>query len=68
MNKVLSLVLLVAGLVCLGFGFAAADSLGADLSRFFTGAPTDKAIWLLVVGTVAVLAGAGGLIRSSRRV
>lgn len=57
MNKALGIGLLIAGIVLTVFGINASDSLGSDLSRFFTGTPTDKSIWLLVGGIVA--AGAG---------
>lgn len=65
MNKLLYLVLLIGGIVLIAYGVSAADSLGSDLSRFFTGSPTDKTIWLLIAGTIAALVGAGGLLRSS---
>jgi hypothetical protein len=32
-----------------------------DVSRFFTGAPTDKSLWLLIGGFVAGIAGFSGL-------
>ena len=57
MNKALGIGLLIAGIVLTIFGINASDSLGSDLSRFFTGTPTDKSIWLLAGGIVA--AGAG---------
>ncbi len=66
MNKTLFLVLLIGGIILLVYGVIAADSLGSDLSRFFTGSPTDKTIWLLLVGAVATIVGAGGLLRGSR--
>lgn len=65
MNKLTFLVLLIGGIVLIIYGVNAADSLGSDLSRFFTGSPTDKTIWLLIVGTIAALVGAGGLVRNS---
>jgi hypothetical protein len=66
MNKLLFLVLLIGGVLLIAYGINAADSLGSDLSRFFTGSPTDKAIWLLIVGAIAAAVGAGGLLRGSR--
>ncbi len=66
MNKLLSLVLLVGGIVLIIYGIGASNSLGSDFSRLFTGAPTDKSIWLLIGGIVAAIIGAGGLMRSSR--
>lgn len=66
MNKPISVALLVAGLLLLALGVAAAASLGSDFARFFTGAPTDRAVWFLLAGAVATVAGAAGLLRSPR--
>jgi hypothetical protein len=66
MNKALSLALLVGGIVLIIYGISAADSLGSDISRFFTGNPTDRTIWLLVGGVVAAAIGAVGLGRGSK--
>lgn len=62
MNKISSLILLVAGVLLLVWGFNASDSIGSSFSRFFTGNPTDKAMWLLIGGAVACAVGAGGLL------
>ena len=66
MNKPLSLALLAGGILLIIFGFNASNSLGSDVSRFFTGSPTDKAIWMLVGGVVATVAGLLGLARRSK--
>lgn len=66
MNKLVSVALLAAGIVLLIFGFNASNSLGSDISRIFTGSPTDKAIWMLVGGAVLAVVGLVGLTRGSR--
>lgn len=66
MNRTLSLALLVGGIVLLIYGVSASDSIGSQFSRLFTGAPTDKTLWLLIGGGVAALVGLGGLVRDSR--
>jgi hypothetical protein len=66
MNRPLSLALLAGGIVALIYGVSAADSIGSSFSRFFTGSPTDRTIWLLIGGTVAVAIGATGLLRTSK--
>jgi hypothetical protein len=66
MNKILSLALLAGGIGLIIFGISASNSIGSDFSRLFTGSPTDKSIWLLIGGGVAVLVGAGGLMRGSK--
>lgn len=61
MNKLISLVLLVGGVFLIFYGVSAMDSLSSDVSRFFTGTPTDKSVWMLIGGIVAVLAGISGV-------
>ncbi len=66
MYKAFSTALIVGGVVLAVFGFRASQSLGSDISRFFTGNPTDKAIWMLVGGIVLVTIGIVGLIRTQK--
>jgi hypothetical protein len=66
MNKLVSLALLIAGIILIIYGLNASDSLGSSLSRFFTGNPTDRTIWLLLGGIVATGIGATGLMRGSK--
>ena len=66
MNKLISLALLIGGIILIIYGLSAADSVGSSFSRLFTGAPTDKTIWLLLGGIVAAALGAGGVARGSR--
>jgi LPXTG-motif cell wall-anchored protein len=61
MNKITSLSLFIAGVVLLIFGFSSADSITSSVSETVTGAPTDKSIWLLVLGIIALLSGGAGL-------
>ncbi|HVU38298.1 MAG TPA: DUF3185 family protein [Opitutales bacterium] len=63
MNKGFAIGLLIAGIVCLVWGFAASDSVTSGFSKLFSGAPTDKTIWLLIGGTIATLAGFFGVLR-----
>jgi len=42
MNKPLGIALLAVGIMLIIFGLNASDSFGSDVSRFFTGKPTDK--------------------------
>lgn len=66
MNKTLSLAVLIIGIVLIGYGISASDSFGSDVSRAFTGSPTDRTIWFLIGGVVAAIVGGGGLLRGSR--
>jgi len=66
MNKIVSLALLVGGVVLIIIGVNAMNSFSSDVSRFFTGSPTDKAVWMLIGGVVAVAVGLGGTLRGSK--
>ena len=66
MNKPISLALLIGGVILIGCGITASDSTASGFSRFFTGNPTDKTMWLLIGGIVAAVAGLAGLLRGSK--
>jgi hypothetical protein len=61
MNKPIAIALLVAGVVLTILGINATTSFSSDVSRFFTGSPTDKAVWMLIGGVVMGIAGLAGL-------
>jgi amino acid permease len=64
--KPISIVLLIVGVILLSYGVTASDSIGSSFSRFFTGQPTDRTIWLLIAGAVAAILGLTGLLRGSK--
>ena len=66
MYRAFSTGLLVGGVVLVVLGVNASQSLGSDISRFFTGSPTDKAIWMLVGGVVLCPIGLAGLWRGPK--
>ena len=66
MNKGIAIALLVGGIVLAIFGISAADSFSSNFSRFFTGHPTDKAMWMLIGGIVAAVIGLFGLMRGAK--
>jgi len=66
MGKGTSLALLAVGLVLLGYGANASDSIGSSFSRLFTGSPTDKTVYLLVGGLLASIVGLFGLLRGAK--
>jgi hypothetical protein len=49
------------------FGGQAFNSVSSDVSRVFTGSPTNKAIMLIVGGVVATIAGLTGMALSGRK-
>ncbi len=67
MRKEFSLGFLIGGIVLIAFGINASQSLASDISRFFTGNPTEKAVWMLVAGVVMFVAGLVGLLRVSNK-
>jgi len=67
MNEIVSLALLVGGVVLIIFGVQATDSFSSDVSRVFTGSPTNKAVWMLIGGIVAAIVGLTMTLRSSKQ-
>jgi len=65
-NKLVFLALLAGGIVLLIFGINASNSFGSDVSRFFTGSPTDKAMWMVIGGAAAIVVGLVGTWRSGK--
>jgi len=66
MNKILALGLLGGGVTLIIFGIKATNSFSSDVSRFFTGSPTDKAVWMLIGGIVAAIVGLTMTLRGSK--
>ena len=62
MSKIPALAILVVGVVLLVFGLQSSDSITSNVSQAVTGAPTDKSIWLIVLGVIGVLSGGLGLV------
>ncbi len=66
MNKVFSIAILVAGIVLLVFGINAHDSLVSNAKEVVTGTPTDKSMWLIILGIIGIIVGGlGSLFRRS---
>ena len=57
MNNIVGLAIFALGVVLLIFGFNESHSFSSDVSRAFTGNPTDRSMWMIVGGIVAVVAG-----------
>lgn len=58
MNKPMATALMVVGVILIIFGINASESFGSEVSRAFTGTPTDKSMWLLLGGIAATILGA----------
>ncbi len=66
MNKQISLAILVVGIMLAIYGISASNSVSSDVSRAFTGSPTDRTMWLLGGGVVLGIIGGYGLSRGSK--
>lgn len=67
MNKIIFLALLTGGVALVIIGINTTNSFSSDVSRFFTGSPTDRAIWMLIGGIVASVIGLAGTLRNWKR-
>ncbi len=63
MMKGLSVALVIVGIALTVWGLRVYRSFGSEVTEAVTGAPSDKAIWLLVSGVIAAIAGMFGLFR-----
>ncbi len=66
MNRIGSIAMLVLGLALLATGYDAYHSASSGVSRLFTGAPTDRALLLLIGGSLLTVWGLGGLSRGAK--
>jgi hypothetical protein len=67
MNTAISLALLVGGIVLVVFGWNESQSVSSEVSRVFTGNPTDRSMWMIVGGAILAVLGLIGTLRGSRR-
>lgn len=61
MTKVPSLALLAVGILLLVYGLDASNSFSSSVSQAVTGAPSDRSVWLIVLGLVGILSGGFGI-------
>lgn len=57
MNRLAGFILLGLGIVLLAWGFSASQSAGSEISKVFTGAPTDRSLWLIIGGAISGVVG-----------
>ena len=58
-QRLIAFAALAVGIVLLVMGIRATESFGSQVSEFFTGSPTDRAIWLVIAGAVLIAVGGG---------
>ena len=67
MNNIAGLAVFALGIVLLIFGFNESHSFSSDVSRVFTGNPTDRSLWLIIGGAAAVIVGLVIAIKGAKR-
>jgi drug/metabolite transporter (DMT)-like permease len=63
MNRALGAVLLIIGVALLIFGYNASESFTSEFSEFFQGAPSNKAIWMVIAGALCTVIGLVSVLR-----
>ena len=67
MKRGIGIALLAVGIVLVIYGFNGSDSVSSEVSRAFTGTPTEKTLGLLLGGAGAMIVGAFMTFRGSRK-
>jgi LPXTG-motif cell wall-anchored protein len=62
MSKIPSIAFLIIGIILLVYGIDASNSVSSSVSNAVSGSPTNKSIWLIVLGVLGILSGGFGLI------
>ncbi|MDB6110115.1 MAG: rane protein [Pedosphaera sp.] len=57
MNRAIGLALLAGGIVLLIFGIQAANSFSSNVSKVFSGSPTNNSVWMIVLGAILAIVG-----------
>ena len=68
MTRGIGIALLVVGVVLIIYGIQSTHSVSSETSKFFTGSPTNKAMWMLIGGIAAAIVGGVMTLTRSRRV
>ncbi len=66
-NTIVGVAILALGVVLLIFGFNESHSFASDVSKTFTGNPTNHSMWLIIGGAIAVVAGIAVSLTGRRR-
>ncbi len=66
--RLIGLTLFGVGLMMLVMGIGAAESFGSEVSKFFTGLPDDRVVWLSLGGILVLIVGTATTALSVRAV
>jgi hypothetical protein len=61
MTKIPSIAFLVIGIILLVYGIDASNSFSSSVTQAVSGTPSDKSMWLIVLGILGILSGTFGL-------
>ena len=67
MQRFSGIAVVVVGIVLIVWGANASQSVSSEFSKIFTGAATNKSLYLIAGGTVALIAGASMAFTRRRR-
>jgi len=65
--KVIAVALLIGGGILLYVGWLEKESFQSSVSETFQGSPTDRSMWFLGGGVVAVILGGGMLLKGGKK-
>lgn len=65
--RAIALAVVAAGIALTVYGVSASESFSSDVSRVFTGTPTDRSMWLIIGGVTLLVAGVAGLFVGGKR-
>jgi hypothetical protein len=57
MNRAIGWAFAAGGIVLLIFGIQGANSFSSNVSKTFTGSPTNQSIWMIVLGAILLIVG-----------
>ncbi|MCA1803197.1 MAG: DUF3185 family protein [Rhodothermaceae bacterium] len=66
MGSIRSVAILAAGIILIIWGMMEMDSFSSDVSRIFTGSPTDRSMWLLIGGIIVGIIGIAGIVKGRK--
>jgi Protein of unknown function (DUF3185) len=67
MQKLTGIICIVVGVLLLVWGHNIAESIGSQVQQVFTGAPTDRAMYLYIGGLVLALLGVAQIFWPGRK-
>lgn len=67
MIRAIALGILAGGIALTVYGVNASHSFGSEITRAFTGNPSDRSMGLIIGGVVMIVAGAAGLFLGGKK-